>query len=199
MQALPDGRQCVQPMPVQPGQQFPIGFELFLQGLERIQPGIQFGQGLVFLIHMQLRLLAHLVQLRHLDLQGLQAIIQRLPSGLCLVPLLLQGLQPRLIGHDHGTAVGGQPFTSPLQLTRLLLDAALLGGQHLDRLLNLHHGRLLGVCPALGLLQIGFQVRQLSGLLVQLGGQQLGLFGGAVVLFGQCFQVDLRRGQALRP
>ena len=64
---------------------------------------------------------------------------------------------------------------------------ALLGGQHLNLLLNLRHAGALGVGGVLGLAQRFFQRGQLALLLFALGGEEFGFFFGVKHLLGQRF------------
>ncbi len=84
-------------------------------------------------------------------------------------------------------------------LAALLLQAALLGGQHLDLLLHLRRLALLLLRLHLGAVQGFFPVGQAHGLLFDLGGQQFGLFLGIYAAGGNVFQFGLGFFLALLP
>jgi len=71
----------------------------------------------------------------------------------------------------------------------LLVQAALLGGQHLNLLLHLTHAGALFVGAGLGRAQGIFQGGQGTGLLFALGGQHFRLLFGAHQLLGQLLQL----------
>ena len=84
-------------------------------------------------------------------------------------------------------------------LAGLLVQAALLGGQHLDLLLHLHHLLALGIGLVLGGAQRVFEVRQALALLFQLRGQHFGLLFGIHAAGGQVLHLGFGIVLALRP
>ena len=85
-----------------------------------------------------------------------------------------------LVGRGQGVPVGAQAFMALRPAGGLFVDAALLGGQHLDLLLHLHHAARCCSLALLGLAQGVFQVGQLHGLLFDLGGQGSALLLGVL-------------------
>jgi len=104
----------------------------------------------------------------------------------------LQVDQPGFIGCRHRVAVRTQAFAAAVELARLLLDAALVCGQHLYLLLHLGHAGALLVGGFLRLAQGFFQIGQRLGLVLDLGGQQLGFFFAKRGQFKQVFNFFLR-------
>ena len=119
---------------------------------------------------------AGLVELRHRVLQFQQARLTDAGHLLRLLQLALQIHQLGLVRGGQGVAVSAQALASGVKLARLLLNAALVGGQHLDLLLHLGHTGTLVVGALLGNAQGILQVGQGLGLLFDLGGEHLGFF-----------------------
>ena len=111
----------------------------------------------------------------------------------------LQIHQALLVGCGQGVAVGGEPFTPAVELTRLLLDVALVGGQNLDLLLHLRDAGTLFVGVGLRHAQRLFQVGQGQSLLLHLGGQQHGVVFGVEGLGCQGLSFRLGIGLAGGP
>ncbi len=103
------------------------------------------------------------------------------------------------VGRGQSVTVAAQAFLAHVQLAALLVDAALLGGQHADLLLHLHHGAALVGGGLLGAAQRVFQVGQLHGLLLDLGGQHLGALLGVDAAGGQVLHLGFGVLLAGRP
>ena len=86
----------------------------------------------------------------------------------------LQLLQPLQVGRGQALALAAQPLAALLQLARLLVDVAALGGQHLDLLLHLGHraALLVAALPARRA-RASSSAGQLLRLLLGLRGLQL--------------------------
>ena len=86
MQATPQALQMVEAMLLQPGLQLAVGHDLFLQCLERFEPGRQLGQLRRLAVHGLLLLAAPVVKLGG-------AVAQRLKPGLRHVRGFLRQIQ----------------------------------------------------------------------------------------------------------
>ena len=144
------------------------------------------------MVHLLLPIAPGVVQFWDLFLQVLQAFIGLCLGFLRLCQLGLHGLQALRVRSGHSQAVLAQPVVALLQLAGLVIHAALFGRQHLNLLLHLGDQSALFVGLLGGPTKLVFETGELGGLLFQLGGQDLGLLGGTVVLgqqlplLGQC-------------
>ena len=199
MQTRPQAMHVAKPVLVQPGRQLAIGFDLFLQCPQRFTPGRQIGLLARFLVQGLLRRATLLIQLRHHVLQLGQACLHdlQLLRTAGHLGLLLQQLGR--LRRSQCLAVGQQPFAPLFLLARLLVDAALLGRQHLDLLLHLHHGATLFGRLLLSLAQGILQIGQLHGLLFDLRRQNGCLFFGFHVLGRQRLALGFGLELALVP
>ena len=162
----------------QPGLELAGDFDFFLQGLEGLHARRQVGLARALLVHRLLARAAVFVELGHGLLQLEQHGLGHFSAVLRAGKLRLQVRQAGLVGGGQCVAVGAQALVARLLLAALFVDAALLGGQHLDLLLHLHHGGALRGGARLRLAQRIFQVGQARGLLLHLGGEYLGLLLG---------------------
>ena len=153
----------------QPGLELAGGFHFFLQRAQGLQARGQLGLARAFIVDLLLALAARFVELGHAVLQFLQSRLGQFGGFAGLVELLLQLGQLLRIGHHQGLAIGAHALAAGLLLAALLVQAALLGGQHLDVLLHLHHHRALAGGAGLGLLQRFVQLGLAHGVLFQLG------------------------------
>ena len=199
LQSVPQPRHAVQAVLAQPGVEFAVGLDLVLQGLERFESRRQVGVQALLGVDGLLSGFACLVELRH-------AVLQLLQLGLCNVglfggtrELLLQLAELSQIGCVERIAVGVQALAPLLQSAGLLLQAALLGGQHLNLLLHLRHTGALLVGSLLRRAQSVFQGRQLGGLIFGLCGQQDRLLFGLQGLLSQALQFRGGIGAARAP
>ena len=94
------------------------------------------------------------------------------------------------VGRGQGLAVGLQPFAAHVELPALVVDVALVGCQHLNLLLHRVHGTPLVVGLLLGAAQRVLELGQAHALLLDLGGQRLGLLLGPHRLLRQLFEFD---------
>lgn len=199
LQPRPQGGQTLQAVPQQPGLELAVGLDPFLQRFEGIETGRQLGQRARLGIGPVLGLAARGLGDRQRVLQSLAVPIGGglgLPCGVQVVPQRRQAVGVR---QGQGLAVGPQAFVALLQSPGLLFQPALLGRQHLNGLLHLHHRRPLLRGPALGLAHCILQRRQLQLLLLAAGRQHLGLLGGQFALLGQLFQLLLGQPAPLQP
>ena len=160
----------------QPGLQFAVGLDALLQSLLRVQAGFESGFFGGFTHRQLLSHAACVVQQRHGVLQLMQARIGHFGGLLGLRQLVLQLNQAGLIGHRQRAVFGFLFVTAQVERARLFFNVPLLGGQHLDLLLHLHHTGTLFVGVFLCQAKRVFQVWQGHGLLFDLGGEQGGLF-----------------------
>ncbi len=100
--------------------------------------------------------------------------------------------QTRFIRRSQCVLIDLELFAARVQLARLLLNAALVGGQHLNLLLHLGHLGALLIGSLLRQTQGLFQIRHHLGLLFHLGGQQLGFFLAHHGQLGQVLNLGLR-------
>ena len=190
VQAAPQALQAVQAVFGQPGLQLAVGLDLVLQCLQGFHPRSQVGLAGGFLVDGLLGDAARLVQQGRLLLQLVQAGVGLFGDLLCLGQLALQIEQALLVGRGQGVLVGGQALAAGVELAGLVLDAALLGGQHLDLLLHLADGAALLGRLRVGLAQRVFQRGENALLLFQLRGQgdgavlALGGLGGDLLQLG---------------
>ena len=183
----------------QPGLQLAIGLDLFLQRLEgfhaRGQLGLPGGLGIQGL----LALAPLVIELGHAVLQLHQHRLRHLGHLGGVRVLGADLLQPVFVGGSQRIAIVAQALQPGFVLAGLLVQAALLGGQHLDLLLHLHHLLALGIGLVLGGAQCVFEVRQALALLFQLRGQHFGLLFGIHAAGGQVLQFGLGIVLALCP
>ena len=175
----------------QPRLEFSLGLYLFLQGAQGLQARGQVGLARRFLVGCLLLRTPLLVQMRHLVLQLLQT---GLGHGVMLrgrVGIALHLLQTTQVRTCQPLTLARQLLAPELQLTGLLLDAAALGGQHLDLLLHLARRGALGVGHVLGCAHRIFEHRQPVGLLLCLGLQQLALLLRGLNFRGHAFEFGL--------
>ena len=81
----------------------------------------------------------------------------------------------------------------------MIFNIALIGGQHLNLLLNLNHAAALFVGLGLRLAQGFFQIGQGLRLVFHLRGQRHGLIFGLQGLFGQRFEFGFGLNLTVRP
>ena len=199
MNAAPQALQVLQAVAQKPGLQAAIGAHLLLQGLERFQPRRQLrlaGRGVV---HILLLTPALRFQLGQRILQFLQARLCQGGRIAGLRQLVLQVAQSGFVWRGQGIAVGLQAFKPTAQLTRLLLDVALLGSQHLDLLLHLRDAGPLVIGTALCQPKSVFELGQLPRLVFHLGSQQLRLLGAGQGLIIEPDQFSLSTLSASGP
>ena len=189
--AAPQALQAVQAMFGQPRAQLAVGLDLFLQRLERFHARRQVSLARALAVDGLLARAAVVVELGHRFLQLVQAGLGGFGNFLRFFKLLAQVVQAGFIGCGQRIAVGAQALKAGVELAALLVKTALLGGQHADLLLHLHHAAALLCRAALGLAQGFFQIRHLHGLLFDLGGQHLGALFGIHPGTGQVFQLDI--------
>jgi len=198
VQSAPQALQAVQAVLLQPGLEFAVGLHFFLQRTQGFQPRRQIGLPGRFGVDGLLRGTARVVELRHAVLQFLQARVGDFVVLLRAGELRLQVQQALLVGRGQGVPVGAQLLAPRAELARLLLDAALLGCQHLDLLLHLGHRRALLAGPGLRLAQRVFQFGQRALLLFELCRQRDGLLFGLGALrddrLDLAFSLVLARG-----
>ena len=173
----------------QPGLQFAIDLDLFLQHFQRIQPGFEVGVFGLFGVGMQLRGLAGSIQQRCVFLQAVQCGLG-LGGGIYRrLGLQAQFQQAVFVHHADGVVVLPQFFKPGLQLAALFFNATLLRRQHLDLLLHGGHAATLRIGLGLGRAQGIFQIGQLMALFFQLRLQHSGLGGTVVGLRTQTFNL----------
>ena len=194
MKPAPQALQTIEPVPGQPGLEFAVGLDFFLQRLECFCFCRQVGAFGRLGVDNLLPGAALFVQQRYAERQLFQTC---LGLKLCLlrsVELGRQVSQPRFIGRIQGVAVGSQLFAAQAQAARLLFDIALVCGQHLYLLLHLGHGTALLVSLCLRAAQGLFQGGQLALLLFALCRQQLDTF---FAVFGLGLQVFKLAGRVV--
>jgi hypothetical protein len=143
--AAPQAGHALQPLALEPGLQFRGGLELFLQRLQGFHARRELCQAGTLGVHRLLARAALVVQQGHRVLQFGQARGLGLSHFARFIELRLQVLQTGFVGRSQGIFVGAQALKTLFLLALLFLQAALLGGQHLDLLLHLHHGSALVV------------------------------------------------------
>ena len=133
----PQAGQAVEAVPGQPRNQLALGLHLFLQRAQRLQAGGEVG------LARWSRLSTSCCVRRCSSSSGTasltsarRASISSLASSACGAANL-QVFQLLQVGRGELLAFGGQALAPAAQRARLLLDAAALGGQHLDLLLHL--------------------------------------------------------------
>ena len=138
------------------------------------------------------------VKLRHRIAELVQTRFGFLLGFLGRFKLTRQTRQARFVGGVQCIAVGAELFAPKRQRARLLLNIALVSGQHLDLLLHLRHACALLVGLGLRTAQGFFKRRQLALLVFALGSQQFSLFfslsrlARQIVSFNRC--IMLARG-----
>ena len=199
MNAAPQTLQAVQPVFGQPGLEFAISLDLFLQGLQRLKPGRQFSAFGRFCVDGLLLRAPVFVQLRHAVGQFVQPGLSHGLRFLGSCELGVEVDEPRFVGCIEGIAISRQALQPQTKGTRLFFNVALVCGQHLYLLLHLRHARALlvglGLCAAQGF----FKCWQLADLILALRGQQFGFFFGIDGLLGQAFKLYSRISLARCP
>ena len=170
-----------------------------MQRLEGFQPRGQVRLLAGFVVKCLLRLAALLIQLRHLFLQFAHTRLQNVELLATARQLCLQMRQLFGLGRSQGVAVSQQAIAPLALLAHLLVDAALLGRQHLNLLLHLRHAAALLIGLLLRVAQSVFQRGQLLGLLLHLRFEDGGLLFQFHVLCGLVFDFLLGFVLALLP
>ena len=171
----------------QPGTQFAIGFDFFLQRLQRLQPRGQIRLLCRLCVDPLLQRTPRVVLLRHGSSQFFQTRLSFNLRFLCRHQLRLQAEQPGFVGCVQSVAIGGEALKPVVQGACLFFNIALVSSQHLNLLLYLRGLHPLRIGLALRGTPAIFQRGQLVRLLFGLGSQQFGFFFGLHCQAFQCF------------
>ena len=185
--ARPQALQAVEAVLGEPGLELAFGLHLFLQRAQRIEARAQVGLPGAFGVDGVLLRAARIVERRHLFVELAQARVGAVRS-----PRFFGGVElPLQVGQALGVGRGELAFArrpggrAPrVELAALVLDAAALGGEHLDLLL--HRGDLaaLLVAEVLRGPHRVFEARQVARVLLGLRGEHLALLVGRSNLLG---------------
>ncbi len=171
----------------QPGFELFVAAQLGLQGRQRVAARRQLGLQCQFLVQSLLCGAAQRVEPGQTVLQLQQVRVLVLGFFLRERRLAVRRQQLRRVGRRQRMALGLQAFAALPELSAVLVDAALLGRQHLNLLLPLRHARALLAGVGLALAPAVFQRRQGLRLLLNLRHQ----------LLCMCLRVGQRLGQPL--
>ena len=139
------------------------------------------------------------IKLRHTVLQIDHQPLRCLGGQRGLLRLLMQLLQTGFVWQLNGMAILPKPLAPRGGLTRQLFYAALFGRQHTNLVLHLADLGPLLIGQTLGQAQCIFQLWQLYGVVLQLGGQQLGFFAANKLQLRQVLQFQTGILVALGP
>ena len=189
--AGPQPLQAVEAVLGQPGLELAFGLHFVLQGTQGLEAGAEFGQASRLRLAVGLGRLAGVIERGHRLGQLAQAGLDEALLFLTRLVLAAQIGQAQLVGGGQGLHLGAQALAALLDLARLFVEVARLGGQKLDLLLHLPRHLALIVGSLGGRAHGVFERRHVAGQLFGLRRQDLGLLLTGGHLLGQLFELDL--------